>query len=346
MYAAGLLWYVGSVWDTPPVGAITFAWRSWYEPLLLIVILGWATGHLRRTADRILVGALAGAYLVRSLARTFFFDGRPYFGDPAWHNPFVITWNEAAWSRVESLALWTSALVGIGVAVTCLVRWRRASSPARRTLTPVLAAGLAMVPLLGWTAFTDQFTEVQLPPEIPVFWITMALRAVVPIAVLVGIYRLETSRALAALLAELDRGVPVGKLERVIARALGDPSLRLAYARSDGTYVDEAGGHVPLPLAGPSVAVATIRSANGQPMAAILHDPALDEDPDLIAAAGAAARLDPRERATPSRGPGAARRGPGVAREAGRSVRRRAKAGGARPARRCPAAARDVVAPA
>ena len=141
---------VGSIWDRPPLGAILFAWRSWYEPVLIAVILGWAIGHLRRPVDRLVVGVLAGTYLVRSLSRMFVFDGAAFFDDDALHNPFSIASNEDLWHQVEDATLIVSAVVGVALAITCLVRRRRASGTARRTLTPVLAAGIAMVSLLGW----------------------------------------------------------------------------------------------------------------------------------------------------------------------------------------------------
>lgn len=290
LYVAGLLWYVGSIWDPPPLGAITFAWRSWYEPVLLAVILGWATGHLRRPADRLIVGALAGAYLVRSLVRMFVFDAAARFDDEALRNPFSIVWNEDLWHTVEDATLIVSAAVGAAVAITCVVRWRRASGAARRTLTPVMAAGAAMVPLLGWTAFTSRFSYFELPDWVPVFWMTIALRALVPIAILVGIVRLRTNTALSELLVALDLGVPVGRLEAVLASTLGDPSLRLAFPRAFGGPVDAKGHPVDLPTS-EDRSMTAIEDDRGTAIAILVHDPALDEDPGLLVAAGAAARM-------------------------------------------------------
>jgi signal transduction histidine kinase len=119
----------------------------------------------------------------------------------------------------------------------------------------------------------------------------MALRAVVPIAFLVGIYRLQTSRHLAAFLVELNRGVPVGHLEGVMARSLGDPTLRLVFPQPGGVYVDAAGAMIEMPVRGTSMGMTAIRDDRGTEIAVLIHDPALDEDPDLLQAAGTAARL-------------------------------------------------------
>ena len=289
LYLSGLLWYVGSVWDPPPLGALTFAWRSWYDVTLLVVILGWPTGHLRTTFDKAQIGILAGVYLLRSLVRLFLFDGGQFFDDPAWHNPFAVAWNQGFWESIENLTLYVSAIVGLSVAVTCLVRWSQATRPARRTLTPMLVAGVAMVPLLGWTALSSQFPSF-LPEDLPIFWIMMGLRAVVPLAILIGIYRLRTSPALARLLVELDRGVPIGGLEAAMGRALSDPSLRIAFRQASGSYVDAAGQPFQ-PVESRSSAITAIRDDQGDKSVLIVHDPALDEDPDLLNAAASAARL-------------------------------------------------------
>ena len=294
LFAAGLLWYVGSVWDPPPIGAITFAWRSWYDPVLVAIILGWATAHLRRPVDRLLVGTLAAAYLVRSLTRMFVFDGEQVFNNPSRHNPFVIHFDRAAWEAVENGTIIVSALVALGVILVCFVRWRRASGAARRTLTPILFAGAGMVPLMGWTAFTNQFNGLLALPELPgelVFWSQMILRGAIPIAILVGIYRMQTSRALTLLLVALNRGIPVGGLQEVMRSSLGDPSLRLVFPRPDGVYIDEAGLEVAGPTTDATSSSTAIAGDGGRTIAYLVHDPALDQDVDLMEAARTAARF-------------------------------------------------------
>jgi signal transduction histidine kinase len=88
-------------------------------------------------------------------------------------------------------------------------------------------------------------------------------------------------------------------LRAALARALGDPSLELAY-RIDGRagWVDEAGRSVALPDGDGSGdgerdgrrAVTSIGEA-GAPLAALVHDPATLADPELLTSVAAAARL-------------------------------------------------------
>ena len=73
--------------------------------------------------------------------------------------------------------------------------------------------------------------------------VTVAVDAIVPVGLLLGALRLRLDRGrVAGLVVELGRGVPVGGLRDVLARALGDPTLQLAFAAPGGAgYIDGAG---------------------------------------------------------------------------------------------------------
>lgn len=74
-----------------------------------------------------------------------------------------------------------------------------------------------------------------------------------------------------------------------LARALGDPSLQVGYRDGEG-FVDAAGRPVPLPDAGGSRA-ATVVEQGGDPVAVLVHDPAVLADAALLDAVATAARL-------------------------------------------------------
>jgi signal transduction histidine kinase len=294
LYLAGILWYVGSGMPWP-IEWMTFPVRSWYEPLLVAVILTYPFGHLVRPIDRILVGTLIVAYLLRTVVRACFFDLASFYGNDAPPFPTLIRYDLALYQTVESLVIGVSAIVGVAVAVVCVARYLRATGPARRTLAPVLLSGLAIAPLLGWSALTtgaDNTMGLPIPSGVWVEWLQILLRAFVPLAILVGIVRLQTARSsLADLLLELDRGVPVGQLQGVLRRQLHDPSVRLVFPRPGSGLVDADGEAVTLPTSDGADGITRIDDGRGHLIAYIVHDPALSEDPDLVRAAGAAARL-------------------------------------------------------
>jgi signal transduction histidine kinase len=76
-----------------------------------------------------------------------------------------------------------------------------------------------------------------------------------------------------------------------LARALGDPTLELGYwLPESGAYVDAAGHRLELPAAGSARSVTRVER-DGQAVAALVHDPAVLDDPGLAEAVAAAARL-------------------------------------------------------
>jgi signal transduction histidine kinase len=113
----------------------------------------------------------------------------------------------------------------------------------------------------------------------------------VPLSFLGGLMRTRLSRtAVAELMTELGETPVPGSLGRALARALGDPSLELAYSMDDGTYVDSGGHKVGLPAEG-SARVATPVERSGRRVAAIVHDASLRDHPELVNAVVAAAGL-------------------------------------------------------
>jgi signal transduction histidine kinase len=293
LYLAGVLWFIGS--GVPePFGWLTFPFRGLYEPVLVAVVLGFPDGRITRSVDRALVGSLLIVFGIRCLLRNIGFDPQGYFGPDAWTNPFLLFWNEDLWHTAEDAVIVVSGICGLALAVVCITRWRRASGPARRTLTPVLISGLAIAPLLGWTALTTPVNSFGLwmPDPIVQIWLQFTLRAVVPVAILVGIVRLGTARtALADLLLELDAGVPVGGLEAAMRRQLHDPSIRLLFPRDGDRLVDSVGTPTNLEAMGPDDSVTRVDDASGSAIAYIVHDRALGEDPEYLRAVGTAARL-------------------------------------------------------
>ena len=75
-----------------------------------------------------------------------------------------------------------------------------------------------------------------------------------------------------------------------LARALGDGSLELGYWLDEWGYVDEAGRPFALPVARGDRAVTPIES-DGRAVAVLVHDQAVLEEPALVEAVAAAARI-------------------------------------------------------
>ena len=183
----------------------------------------------------------------------------------------------------------------VGLAVVSLLivvlagRWRHASPRLRFTLAPVLFAGAAGL-TLGLLVLVDDVAGKPLGTA-PMALFDLAL-AGVAIGFLVGVLRARLARSgVAELVVELARATAPGDLQAALARALRDPSLALAYWLPDsGRYVDAEGGPVELPIESEARAVLVVER-EGRTIAALVHDPALCEEPELVKSVSAAAAL-------------------------------------------------------
>ena len=243
-------------------------------PLLFVhVFLAYPTGRLPRTFDRSLVVAgytiLFGLSLVRLLLEAV---------GPA-----------AGANAALQVQRGTIAAVVLG-AIGALVSRRRATGrPLRRSLELLVACfGLALAGLvIGIVMLT-----VGAPGTNVVRWVAFGLVGIAPVLLLTGHLRARLARsAVGDLFVEL-RGDPgPAELEQALARALGDPSLTLAYWLPEfGTYADPDGRAVKLPEPNGNRAV-TLIEREGSQVAALLHDPSLEEERELLDSAAAALAL-------------------------------------------------------
>jgi signal transduction histidine kinase len=123
-------------------------------------------------------------------------------------------------------------------------------------------------------------------------WAAFVTFAAVPFAVLAGILRTRLARAsVAELVRELETARTPGALRDALRRALGDPTLRLAYWVSETRgFVDLRGRPFELSWEG-SGQVATMVDRDGRRVAAIVHDASLRDAPELLEAVTSAAGL-------------------------------------------------------
>ncbi|GAA4963321.1 sensor histidine kinase [Yinghuangia aomiensis] len=175
----------------------------------------------------------------------------------------------------------------VGLGLFC-VRWATASRILRRGWTTVLLGNIGMTGVYVYTGLMIMVPALRSTYGTGIAASRVGL-AVWPLFLLAGLVRARAGRSVAAdLAAELGHAPPPpGRLQGALARALGDPSLRLVYYRpAHRDYVDPDGRPTPLPESGPDRTVTVLAGVG-----AIVHDPALDESPDLVRAVAATARL-------------------------------------------------------
>jgi PAS domain S-box-containing protein len=292
--ATGYVWFLS---------ALTEATNDWVYSLGFLVgnlvwvpftalVLAYPTGRLESKLDRTIPIAV-GALLVIPSFLTLLFDPSP---DPdrcetCTGSAIVIVDRPgigAAFDVLGSLI----GLVLIGLVVAILIRrWRGATPALRRSLWPVAGAGIVTLLAVGLVVIADQVTDS--PPA----WLQVvffASFATVPLAFLFGILRTRLGRtSVTELVVALDEGVPLGD---ALAKALGDPSLEIVYwldwrrGLGGAGWVDPQGKPVPDP-GSDETRTARYVEHDGKRIAAVLYDPALDAEPELLDAITAAAAL-------------------------------------------------------
>ncbi len=250
--------------------------------VIALVFLAFPNGRLRDRTDRVLMVVVTAFWAVASVLQGMV-DQHPL-------NMLRVTDDQALVDLIFGLTHQLSAVLILVVAGHVVVHWWREGPAGRRVMTPVL---WALIPYVAVVAL-DYIGQVV--PNTLSAWAGDWMGAVIegfalPICFLLGILRTNLARSsLPSLVQELDDGVQPGGLVAVLRRGLGDPSLRIAYPLPDGGWVDANGASVAEPRTEADRAVTPI-GRPGAPVAILVHDPALSADPELVAAAGAAARM-------------------------------------------------------
>jgi signal transduction histidine kinase len=203
-------------------------------------------------------------------------------------NGLLVWRNAGAAGAIDTAQNGFGIALGLAVAALLLHRWRSAAPPARRALAPVLLSGAVAVVVLLVALATYVAWDVSAQP---LRWLALATYPLVPFAFLIGILRVRLARsAVGSLVIELGETPAPGRLRDLLSRALGDPSLELAYHVGDHKLVDVDGHAVELPAEGTDRAATTVEH-DGQPVAALVHDASLLEEPELLDAVTAATGL-------------------------------------------------------
>ena len=179
----------------------------------------------------------------------------------------------------------------LGLAVIVVARFARATQPARRILWPVY------IPVVVW-CFVHAYTVVLTNYTEALDWtavtgpLAAATPMVIPVTFLIGLLRIRARRArVGQLVVELGAAPSSGSLREAVARALGDPDVEVGFWDAEGArYVTAAGQPLALPHDETGRA-ATLLERDGAPLAVIVHDRALLDDPTLLDAVRAATSL-------------------------------------------------------
>jgi signal transduction histidine kinase len=250
--------------------------------LFLHVFLAFPSGRLERRVERLLVSA--GYLIALGLELLGMLLGG--FGDD--NLLAVVDAPVAAATLLDVQLILISALMLTGVGLLA-VRRHAHGRPLRRSaelLVDSFALALVMIAVLFVSG------ALELAAFETIRRVTFGFIGLAPVAFLIGLVDARLARsAIAELVVELRSDPAPADLQDAFARALRDPSLTLVYWLPEfESWADPQGKSVVLPTHGDSRA-ATLINSDGAQLAALVHDPSLSSERELLDAVTAAAGI-------------------------------------------------------
>jgi signal transduction histidine kinase len=295
---AGLVWFapVWAGWELGPplVRSIGMVAAGFTFPLIFYLVLAFPGGRPPTTGTRALAWAV---YLEAALVA---------LGLALFHNPYL---DPACWANCTDNTFLVRSLPALARAVTATDRWFTAAAAtallaagawrllarrgrARVVLIPIALPAIVFAAATGAHAIALSVMPLEDPANLA-FQLIFDVQSGAVILLAAGlagdaVMTVVHRRSVARIVASLGETPAPGSLESALARALGDPELRVAYWLPDvRRYVDAQGGPVAEPAAAPGRLV-TVLMQHDRRVAMVSHAAAL---PELEREFGAAVRL-------------------------------------------------------
>jgi signal transduction histidine kinase len=260
---------IGTVFDILPAA------------FFLHLFLAFPGGRLRSQFERVIVTVAYAVAIGLQLVKMS-------LGGVGPNNLLEVSARASAASTVQHVQLLSLSAMCLAGVVVLAARRKRAGRARRRSLAVLVdsfALGLVLIAVLFTLGSFDgpAFREIQRA--------TLLVIGSSAIVFLIGLLDARLARsAIGDLIVELRTEPAAADLRDALADALRDPSLRLAYWLPDfQTYVDLDGR--PMLLPDGEASTITPIDRDGVRVAALVHDRALDDEPELLDAAGAAAGI-------------------------------------------------------
>jgi PAS domain S-box-containing protein len=256
--------------------------------LFVHALLAFPRGYLE---TKLVYAIVATAYFLVLGVQTLYnlFGATNCNGCP--NNALAVWDSQGGRDAVGALAVLGAGFVLLGTAWVLNRRWRAASPPLRRTLAPIFVTSAATLFFLGLAIVVSFISE---DASNVIWWFVIFSFAAVPLAFLAGLLQIRLARAsVAVLVIELLSANGSRELRDAIAGTLNDPDLELAlWLPETDQWVGVDGRPFDLGAeAGKEGKSTTLIEHEGEVVAALVHDAALEEERDLIDAVSAAASL-------------------------------------------------------
>jgi signal transduction histidine kinase len=294
---AGLVWFapvwVGWELGPPLVRSIGMIAAGFAFPLLFCLVLAFPGRRPLGSGTRVLAWAVFLEVVLAALGLALF--RAPYLDPACWancsDNVFLVRSLPALARAVTATDRWFTAVAAATLLAVCARRLAR-KGRAHVVLAPVTLPAFLFAAATGAHAIALSRMPLEDPGN-PAFQLIFDVQNAAVILLAAGlagdaVMTVVHRRGVARIVASLGEAPAPGSLESALARALGDPELRVAYWLPDSRrYVDAEGRPVAEPAAAPGRLVTTLMQQDRR-VAMVSHAAAL---PELEREFGAAIRL-------------------------------------------------------
>jgi signal transduction histidine kinase len=288
LIAVGFWWLVGSLYASNEslVFTIGLVLGVISAAVLVHLLLAYPSGRLGSSWE---LGLVISGYVLTTLAHFpgLLFQRTPFEGcTECPDNAFLVVASGATADILRRLIEVVAVVYLLAVVATLVRRWRRSSPAARRTLTPVLLGGVTTLLLFAISVGSMEFW---LDLSTATGWAAEFAVVAVPFLFLWGLVRSRLARA------DISRALadePAGGVQERVRQLLHDPSAEILYrCAAPGEDCVDVNGRPRKAVAEPGRALTPIERG-GRPLAVLVHDEALLEEPELLAQVAAAVGLE------------------------------------------------------
>ncbi len=260
---------IGQIFDLLPIA------------MFLHVFLAYPSGRLQSGLERFVVVAAYAISIGLQIPKLMLGSSGPD------NLTEVTSWPETAES-IQRVQLWLLIALLVAGVVLLLAR-RQHAPPSRRPIAMLVDSYVVALALLALLLLAGLN---QWPSLETIHRIAFISLGIAPALFLTGLLSARLARSdVANMFVELSANPAPADLRDAFARALRDPSLVLAYWLPDrGEWADEGGRYVEVPSPDPGRST-TMIEADGEPVAALLHEAALEDERELLDAVGAAGAI-------------------------------------------------------
>ncbi len=295
---AGLVWFapvwVGWELGPPLVRSLGMIAAGFAFPLVFCLVLAFPGGWPLSAGTRVLTWAVYLEAAVAALGLALVRD--PYLDPACWanctDNVFLVRSLPALARAVTSTDRWFTAVAATTLLAVCAWRLLGRRGHARVVLAPIVLPAIVFAVAVG--AHTIALSQTPLEdPGNPAFQLIFDVQNAAVILLAAGlatdaVMTVVHRRGVARIVASLGEAPSPGSVESALARALGDPELRVAYWLPDvQRYVDAQGRPVDEPAAAPGRLI-TVLMQQDRRVAVVSH---VASFPELEREFGAAIRL-------------------------------------------------------